>query len=348
MKFCRYCGKQLEDNAVCDCQAAVNAANQASANSNVNESINTNESAGVNANVNAAGVNSSANVNNAQPVNFNQSNAFQGQYAQPQPPVNNPSPYVINSVPQPKTESKAAKAFKNLPVVFTSFWKDSKNVTQIAKNSRDYAVSIIYTVIFFIAVFLGNIFVFLAMNNNVKSLFSTIGGSYGSAAWSYLGGFFNFPKILLTSVIMTVLIAGLYILVLFVSNKIFVKGTNAKKCFSDAFISFAINSIPASMGIILFGLSAFVNIYLAFAFLAFSGLYLIVNLVVEIKDTAVNVTSKTKFVMLSTLFICVAFLIVAVAGIYLFVWCLNINDMLRNIGSLSSSSGISGFLNRLY
>lgn len=340
MKFCRYCGKQLEDNAVCDCQAAVNAANQNSVNSNVNANINTN--------VNVPDVNSSVNVNNAQPDNYNQNNTFQGQYAQTQPPVNNPSPYVINSVPQPKTESKAAKAFKNLPVVFTSFWKDSKNVTQIAKNSRDYAVSIIYTVIFFISVFLGNIFVFLAMNNNVKSLFSTIGGSYGSAAWSYLGGFFNFPKILLTSVIMTVLIAGLYILVLFVSNKIFVKGTNAKKCFSDAFISFAINSIPASMGIVLFGLSAFIHIYFALAFLAFSGLYLIVNLVVEIKDTAVNVTNNAKFVMLNTLFICAAFLIVAIVGINLFVWCLNINDMLSNIGSLSSSSGISGLLNGLY
>ena len=106
MKFCKYCGAQLEDNAVCNCEKSRAAQAQAQQ------------------------ANAQAQPQYQQPVQPQQpqyQNPVHQQYAQPQNPQTQQSPYAVNNT-APIGENAFVKALKNIPVVFTSFFKDSKTV----------------------------------------------------------------------------------------------------------------------------------------------------------------------------------------------------------------------------
>ncbi len=169
MKFCKYCGAQLEDNAVCNCEKSRAAQAQAQQ------------------------ANAQAQPQYQQPVQPQQSqyqNPVQQQYAQPQNPQTQQSPYAVNNT-APIGENAFVKALKNIPVVFTSFFKDSKTVIKTAKAEKDIILGALFSAIFFIALILGNMFLMLSMSA------------------------LDFPKTLLVSLVTAVLIGGFYSVILF-------------------------------------------------------------------------------------------------------------------------------------
>ena len=92
MKFCKYCGAQLEDNAVCNCEKSRAAQAQAQQ------------------------ANAQAQPQYQQPVQPQQpqyQNPVQQQYAQPQNPQTQQSPYAVNNT-APIGENAFVKALKNI------------------------------------------------------------------------------------------------------------------------------------------------------------------------------------------------------------------------------------------
>ena len=122
MKFCKYCGAQLEDNAVCNCEKSRAAQAQAQQ------------------------ANAQAQPQYQQPVQPQQpqyQNPVQQQYAQPQNPQTQQSPYAVNNT-APIGENAFVKALKNIPVVFTSFFKDSKTVIKRHHSRRSFLGNFLY------------------------------------------------------------------------------------------------------------------------------------------------------------------------------------------------------------
>lgn len=274
MKFCKYCGAQLEDNAVCNCEKSRAAQAQ------------------------------QANAQYQQPVQ-----PQQPQYQNPVQPNAQPqqSPYAVNNNAVPAGENAFVKALKNIPVVFTSFFKDSKTVIKTAKAEKDIVVASLFSAIFFIALILGNTFLMLSMSA------------------------LDFPKTLLVSLVMTVLIGGLYSVILFAYVKKFKSEENAGKAFIDAFITFSIESIPASIGWILAGLFALVSVYLFLFFFVIVMLYLVISLVNQVKANVPESKNSALFTLILTLIITVAFIIVFYIGSNLTMWSFNTSSFASNI-----------------
>ena len=274
MKFCKYCGAQLEDNAVCNCEKSRAAQAQ------------------------------QANAQYQQPVQ-----PQQPQYQNPVQPNAQPqqSPYAVNNNAVPAGENAFVKALKNIPVVFTSFFKDSKTVIKTAKAEKDIVVASLFSAIFFIALILGNTFLMLSMSA------------------------LDFPKTLLVSLVMTVLIGGLYSVILFTYVKKFKSEENAGKAFIDAFITFSIESIPASIGWILAGLFALVSVYLFLFFFVIVMLYLVISLVNQVKANVPESKNSALFTLILTLIITVAFIIVFYIGSNLTMWSFNTSSFASNI-----------------
>lgn len=280
MKFCKYCGAQLEDNAVCNCEKSRAAQAQQA----------------------------QTQAQNQQPVQPQQpqyQNPVQQQYAQPQNPQPQQSPYAVNNA-TPAGENAFVKALKNIPVVFTSFFKDSKAVIKTAKDEKDIVLGALFSAIFFIALILGNMFLMLSMSA------------------------LDFPKTLLVSLVMTVLIGGFYSVILFAYVKKFKPEENTGKAFIDAFITFSIESIPASIGWILAGLFALVSAYVFLFFFAIVMLYLVISLVNQVKANVPEAKNSALFTLILTLIVAVAFVIVFYIGTKLTMWSFNTGSFATN------------------
>ena len=246
MKFCKYCGAQLEDNAVCNCEKSRAAQAQAQQ------------------------ANAQAQPQYQQPV--------QQQYAQPQNPQTQQSPYAVNNT-APIGENAFVKALKNIPVVFTSFFKDSKTVIKTAKAEKDIILGALFSAIFFIALILGNMFLMLSMSA------------------------LDFPKTLLVSLVTTVFIGGFYSVILFAYVKKYKTEENTAKAFIDSFITFSIESIPASIGWILAGLCALISVYIFLFFFVIVMLYLVISLVNQVKANVPEAKNSALFTLILTLIV---------------------------------------------
>ncbi len=251
MKFCKYCGKQLEDDAVCDCKDSLNAAQF---------SQSPHEPVG---------------------CTFQDNQKFS-------------SPYAMNGT---HGENKFITALKNFPVLFCSFWKDSKGTIKIAKNNKDIMIAVICSFIFFASIFLGNMFSFISMHT------------------------FDFFRVLITSCILALLIGSFFTLIMAFAKKISNRTSNIAACLIDSFISFSIESIPASIGFIIAGLALFINFYASAFFILLTALYLIVTLTCNIKDTIINVNNNAAFVIITSLTACIALGIILAVLINLYTWC---------------------------
>ncbi len=226
--------------------------------------------------------------------------------AQPQA-TQTDSPYAVNST-TPIGQGTASKAFKNLPIILTTFWKNSDSTLKIAKDNKDLAVSGIFSGIFFVMVFLGY-------------MFSVLGCKLKMG--------FDFPKVLLTSFVLTVTIAAFYIIIMFLGEMLFAKSKNPVKSIIDSFISFSINSMPASIGFLLFGLASFIYADMAWFIMALTAGYLIVSLLVNLKNMVPAGVDSLKFILLATV-------LVAVAGYFTTVIFSSMNNWTLQ-GSLGSA-----------
>lgn len=267
MKFCKYCGKQLEDNESCTCQNTV------------------------------------------------LSDALE------------------NSIPTqaPSGESKIndCSVLNNLLTSFKSFWKNPDSTVSIAIQERDITLSIIYSVVFFIATLLYNVFLFSSFNISMNSFDSIplIGG--------YLSGFsvFNFGKILLTSIVMSLLIGGLYVLINVVINIIICKN-NAKVAFLNAFITFSLKSIPFTVLLVLCGLLSFLSLYLLLAFLVIGITYLIISLCSDISILIGSITKNTRVMLTVNLTIAICLMICLVVSCKFLIWNLNLSSVTNLLSSI--------------
>lgn len=295
MKFCKYCGKPLEDNAVCDCQASVQAAGAQQAETQ------------------PAAPQADSNYPPPPQPGFN----YQ-QPPQPQQPFAPGSPYAVNQG-APAGEGKFVKALKNIPVVFTAYWKDSKKTVETAKKENDVILAALYTAIFFIANIIFNCCLYGAMN---------------AASGGYLH-MFNFGKILVASLLVTVLAAVFYTVIRLAAVKIFVKQINAQKCLFDSFIEFSITSMPTSIVLIVAGLMCLISLsgalYVSTFLLLFVFLYFIVNLVTEIKIAVPEVKNSFVYNLLVSLFVTAAVVIILLIMTNMLVWCSGISDMASSL-----------------
>lgn len=274
MKFCKYCGAQLEDNAVCNCEKSRAAQAQ------------------------------QANAQYQQPVQ-----PQQPQYQNPVQPNAQPqqSPYAVNNNAVPAGENAFVKALKNIPVVFTSFFKDSKTVIKTAKAEKDIILGAFFSAIFFIALILGNMFLMLSMSA------------------------LDFPKTLLVSLVTTVLIGGFYSVILFAYVKKYKTEENTAKAFIDSFITFSIESIPASIGWILAGLCALISVYMFLFFFVIVMLYLVISLVNQVKANVPEAKNSALFTLILTLIVAVAFMIVFFIGAKLTMWSFNTSTFATSV-----------------
>lgn len=274
MKFCKYCGAQLEDNAVCNCEKSRAAQAQ------------------------------QANAQYQQPVQ-----PQQPQYQNPVQPNAQPqqSPYAVNNNAVPAGENAFVKALKNIPVVFTSFFKDSKTVIKTAKAEKDIILGAFFSAIFFIALILGNMFLMLSMSA------------------------LDFPKTLLVSLVTTVLIGGFYSVILFAYVKKYKTEENTAKSFIDSFITFSIESIPASIGWILAGLCALISVYMFLFFFVIVMLYLVISLVNQVKANVPEAKNSALFTLILTLIVAVAFMIVFFIGAKLTMWSFNTSTFATSV-----------------
>ena len=228
------------------------------------------------------------------------------QYAQPQTPQTQQSPYAVNNT-APIGENAFVKALKNIPVVFTSFFKDSKTVIKTAKAEKDIILGALFSAIFFIALILGNMFLMLSMSA------------------------LDFPKTLLVSLVTTVLIGGFYSVILFAYVKKYKTEENTAKAFIDSFITFSIESIPASIGWILAGLCALISVYMFLFFFVIVMLYLVISLVNQVKANVPEAKNSALFTLILTLIVAVAFMIVFFIGAKLTMWSFNTSTFATSV-----------------
>ncbi len=248
MKFCVYCGKQLEDNQVCDCVQAAPAPAPAPA-------------------------------------------------PQPQPQA---SPY---AQAQGEISQKFGKAMKNTPVLFSSFWKNPEYATGIAKKEKDFAISGVFSGIFFIAMLLYNVFFFASAEIDAE-----------------------FGRMLGSSIVMTAVTMALYIFAIVLCEMLMVK-RNFKDSFLDAFIDFSVKSIPASILLVVTGISGFISEKVLFFLLLLTIIYFVVVCISAIIKAAGSVTDS--FVKLLVL---VALVTIAVVAFFygtfkMFMWTIDLEGM---------------------
>ena len=246
MKFCKYCGKQLEDHETCTCQ-------------------------------------------NVQETN---------------------SPYAVQSNKQPSEfGKKLGMAFKNMPMAFKSFWQGPDNIVNIAIKEKDILLSSVYSAIFFLATLLYNVFLILSLQTGIDKYtdIPLLGGLIDAVE------IFNFGKILLTSIVMTILVGGLYVLLEGLINLVVCK-KDAKSAFLNAFITFSIKSIPVSILFVLGGILSFASL---------TG----------------SATQSTKMMLIVNLAVVIAVAICVFVAVKLLVWNCDISSATSALGDYSDYFG---------
>ncbi len=249
-----------------------------------------------------------------------------GNVITPSAPAQQPDPQAqVNQQPM-----QAAPVVPSKPSVFNeaidmikNYWKNSKDVINTAKEKKSYAAAGILAGAFFIAVLLGYI-VFAVAVGRTKSFFG-IGG--GLAV--------NFPFAILTAIALTVLIAGLYTVILFLSDKLLAKNPNTGESFLNAFVTFAIHSIPVSAGFVLFGLTALIFDYLGWLIFAVVAGYLVVTLVSSVKELVPAEKDNTITTLILSAVIGVAAFIVVI--VFANLHNLSILGFLNTVGSALDS-----------
>lgn len=141
----------------------------------------------------------------------------------------------------------------------------------------------------------------------------------------------DFPKTLLVSLVTAVLIGGFYSVILFAYVKKYKTEENTAKAFIDSFITFSIESIPASIGWILAGLCALISVYMFLFFFIIVMLYLVISLVNQVKANVPEAKNSALFTLILTLIVAVAFMIVFFIGAKLTMWSFNTSTFATSV-----------------
>lgn len=301
MKFCQICGRPLQDNEVCNCQAQRQPAPE-----------------------------EQRTVAAAQPA-YQQPAAPQPQprpvapqpQPQPQPrpvmpqqqPVMPQQPYYAQPV-QKAPDGKFVKSLKNIPVVFKSYWTSSDKLELAAKKGKDIILPLLFiAILFFINLILG-ICYFARMTTPGYST------GLGMFTWTFAssGRGFQFGFVLLGALIITIFTSCLYINFRFLSSLILSKKKPAD-AFIDALVEFGIHSMPVCLWLFLGSLLTLATCWLTVPFIGMAiAYYIVIGVTNTIKECG-----ETKNVFFRNLIIA-AFIMVGVAlTVWMFFLCCQMN-----------------------
>lgn len=287
MKFCQICGRPLQDNEVCNCQAQRQQAPQA------------------------------PRPAAAQPYPQQPQQPQQPQYAAPQQqPYGVPQqPYYAQPMRAP--EGKFVKALKNIPVVFKSYWTNSDKLVDAAKRGKDWILPLLFiAILFFINLILG-ICYFARMTDSTFAYHRGLGMFQGTFIATAP---FKFGFVLLSALIMTVFTACIYINFRFLSSLILSKKKPAD-AFMDALVEFGIHSMPISLWLFLGSLLSLATCWLTVPFIGTAMAYYVV---IGVSNT-VKECGATKNAFLRNVIIA-GFVMLAVALItWMFFLCCQMN-----------------------
>ena len=308
MKFCQICGRPLQDNEVCNCQAQ-------------------RQPAAEDQRTVPAAYQQPAAPQPPRPVAPQpQPQPQPGYGAQPQQrPVMPQQPYYGQPV-QKAPEGKFVKALKNIPVVFKSYWTNSDKLEGAAKKGKDWILPLLFIcILFFVNLILG-ICYFARMTDSTFNYHRGLGMFAGTFAASAP---FKFGFVLLSALIMTVFTACLYINFRFLSSLILYKKKPAD-AFIDALVEFGIHSMPVSLWLFLGSLLTLATCWLTVPFI---GLAMAYYVVIGVSNT-LNDCGTTKNVFLRNIIIA-AFVMLGVA---LTTWMFYLCCQMNVGGTISASS----------
>ena len=249
MKFCQFCGRQLQDNEVCNCQSQ-----------------------------RQQGFDDRRTVQAGQPSNSQQSAAPQQSYmnqpqqypaAPQQPYTNQQQPYYQ---PAPKPEGKFSKAIKKIPVILKSYWTDNGKAISDAKQEKDVILPLLFIVPFFIINLILGICYFARMTDSTFSYHEGLGMFQATFAATYP---FKFGFVLLSALIMTVFSLFIYVLFRSLASIILAK-KKPDQAVIDALIEFGIHSMPICLWLVLGSLLTLATCWLTVPFIGMAMAYYVV------------------------------------------------------------------------
>lgn len=227
------------------------------------------------------------------------------------------APYV--SMPQASQNSNSNKfvdTLKNLPVILTSYLKNSKKTVSIAKKTEDIIAGAIFIAILFLTLLISN---------------SCYFGKIAAASYGYIG--FNFGIVLLSAFLITLFAVGGYVLVTFVLQLAFAKTKNNVKALKDSVISFGINSIIPAAAVLLGGLFSLFASYIGVFFFGVAIFWYVISAIGEIDAVVTEPKNVFAYTMVKVLSVTLAVLLV----LLMFVW-------MNALGISSAAGSLLGML----
>jgi len=306
MKFCQICGRPLQDNEVCNCQAQRQQAVE--------------EQRTVASNQTVAPQPQRPAAPQPQPAPQPRPAAPQPQqqpmYAQPQRPVMQQPMYAQPPV-QKAPDGKFVKSLKNIPVIFKGYWTNSDKLEAAAKKGKDWILPLLFiAILFFVNLILG-ICYFARMCDSTFNYHRGLGMFAGTFAATAP---FKFGFVLLSALIMTVFSSCLYINFRFLSSLILSKKRPAD-AFIDALVEFGIHSMPVCLWLFLGALLSLATCWLTVPFI---GLAMAYYIVIGVSNT-LKECGTTKNVFLRNIIIA-TFIMLGVALVtWMFFLCCQMN-----------------------
>ena len=290
MKFCQYCGKPLEDNAVCSCQAQ----RQQDLDDMRTVAANpiTMEPADQQPQASAAPQRPAPQP--PRPMGAPQPPRPMGA-PQPQRPMGAPQPPRPMGAPQPprpmgapqpqrpmgqpypgqpyrpqRPENKFVKAVKNFPVVFTNYWTKSDKLIGAAKKSKDWILPLMFIMVHFIVNLILSLCYFGRMTSDDYA-----GGLIMLKETFIAGPEFNFGLVLVAALIVTFANCFIYIIFRTLAASILAK-KNPAIAFVDALIEFGIHSMVISLWLVFGSLLTLATCWLTVPVIGFAMAYYVV------------------------------------------------------------------------
>ena len=304
MKFCQICGRPLQDNEVCNCQAQRRSAPEDQRTVAADQAY---QQAPYGAAPQQAPYGAAPQQAPQQaPYGAAPQQAPRApRYAAPQQPQYNAAsqqPY-YGQPPQKAPEGKFVKALKNIPVVFKSYWTSSDKLEAAAKNGKDWILPLLFVcILFFVNLILG-ICYFARMTDSTFNYHRGLGMFVGTFSATPP---FKFGFVLLGALIITVFSCSLYICFRFFSSLILCK-KKPSDAFTDALVEFGIHSMPISLWLFLGALLSLATCWLTVPFVGMAMAYYVV---IGVSNT-IKECGATKNVFLRNL-ILAAFVMLAV------------------------------------
>ena len=289
MKFCQICGRPLQDNEVCNCQAQRRQAAEEQRTVAASQTAYQQPAAPQQPVAPQPQPQRPAAVQPQQPA------AAQPQ-PQPRPVMPQQQPYYAAQQPVQKApESRFVKSLKNIPVVFRSYWTNSDKLENAAKKGKDFILpSLFIAILFFVNLILG-ICYFARMCDSTFNYHRGLGMFVGTFA---ANSPFKFGFVLLGALIITIFTSCLYINFRFLSSLILSKKKPAD-AFMDALVEFGIHSMPVCLWLFLGALLSLATSWLTVPFI---GLAMAYYVVIGVSNT-LKECGETKNVFLRNLII---------------------------------------------